>query len=344
MRSFSFKDEEVTMNKRDLRLFNVFWFMLALLMTFSGFTAKAFAAEDSYPNKPIRLIVPFPPGGSNDIVARLISSKLAERLGKSVFVDNRGGAGSLIGTDVVAHSKPDGYTLLLISTTYPIHSSINSNLPYDPVKSFVPIAKLGAGPSVLGVFPGLPVKSLKELIALAKEKPGKLSCSVMGVGTFGHLATELFKEMADIDVVLLQFKGGGPAIIDTMGGHSQINFGTLTTTMPHIRSGKIKALGVGALKRSAALPDVPTISEAGLPGYEASTWWGILAPAGTPQAIVDRLNKDLRSILALPEVQNLFMAQGAESDYLGSAEFGKLIESEASKWAKVAKKANIKPE
>ncbi len=316
--------------------------LLAISAVLAVFTATAVLAADSYPSKPVRLIIPFAPGGSNDIIGRMMATKLSDSLGKQVVAINRDGGGGVLGMEAAAHSQPDGYTLLIITPTYCIVSSSHSKLPYDPEKSFVPVAKLGSGPGVLVVNPGLPVNSVKELIALAKEKPGKLTCAAAGVGSYQHVAGELFKAMADVNIVIVQFKGGGPSIIDTMGGHSQIHFGTLTTTMSYIKSGKLKALGVGVLKRTAMLPDVPTISESGLPGYDASTWWGILAPAGTPQAIVDRLNKELRAILALEEVRKLFPTQGAEVDHMGPAEFGKFIESEKVKWANVVKKANIK--
>jgi tripartite-type tricarboxylate transporter receptor subunit TctC len=306
------------------------------------FTAMAVLAADTYPSKTVRLIIPFAPGGSNDIIGRMIASKLSESLGKQVIPVNQVGSGGLLGMEAAAQSQPDGYTLLIITPTYCIVRSSYSELPFDPQKSFVPVAKLGAGPGVLVAFPGLPVKSVKELIALAKGKPGKLVTSAAGVGSYQHVAGALFKVLADIDMVTVQFKGGGPAIIDTMGGHSQIHFGTLPTTMPYIKSGKLRALGVGALKRTAMLPDVPTIAEAGVPGYDASMWWGILAPAGTPQAIVDRLNKEIKAIIPLEETHKLFLAQGADVDFLGPAEFGTFIESEAAKWEKVVKKANIK--
>lgn len=318
--------------------------LLALSAVLAVFTATAVLAADSYPSKPVRLIIPFPPGGGNDIIGRLIATQLTEKLGKQVVVENRGGAGGIVGTEAAAHSQPDGYTLLMISPTYTVTTSTHGKLPYDPVKSFVPVAKLASSPAVLVVFPGLPVKSVKELIALAKEKPGKLICAASGSGAWPHLIAELFFLMADIDVVTVQFKGVGPALIDTVGGHSQIHFASLTPVMPHIKSGKLKALGVCDLKRSAMFPDVPTISEAGVPGYETSGWWGIVAPAGTPQAIVDRLNKELSAILASAELQKLLLTQGAKVDHLGPAEFGKLIESETAKWVLVVKKANIKPE
>jgi tripartite-type tricarboxylate transporter receptor subunit TctC len=301
------------------------------------------AAAQSYPSKPVRLIIPFPPGGSNDIVGRFIATKLTERLGKQVVADNRGGAGGVIGTEAAAKSEPDGHTLLIISSAYAINTSLQK-LPYDPAKAFTPVAKLATGPSALTVFPGLPVNSVKELVALAKEKPGQLNFAASGVGTFQHLGTELFKMMAGIDIGIVQFKGGGPAMIDVMGGHTHATIGSLIQSMPHIKSAKLKALGTGGSKRSVSLPDVPTIAEAGVRGYEANNWWGILVPAGTPGSIVDRLHKELSVILSSAETQKLFLDQGAEIDKLGPAEFGPYIAAETTKWGRVIKEGNIKAE
>ena len=312
---------------------------LGLLLALS----TAVAAAESYPSKPVRLIIPFPPGGSNDIVGRLIATKLTERLGKQVVVDNRGGAGGVLGTEMAAKSQPDGYTLLIVSAAYAFNPSLYK-LPFDPEKSFVPVAKLASGPNSLVLHPSVPVNSVKDLIALAKEKPGKLLCAAAGVGSFQHLATELFKILAGVDFTIVQFKGGGPAMIDQLGGHSQISFGSLIQTLPHIQSGKFKVLGTGGVKRSPILPNVPTIAEAGVPGYEATNWWGILAPAGTPTPIVDRLNTELSAVLSSADVQKLFLTEGAEVDHLGPAEFGPFIARETAKWARVVKEANIKVE
>jgi tripartite-type tricarboxylate transporter receptor subunit TctC len=301
------------------------------------------AAAQSYPTKPIRLIIPFPPGGSNDIVGRFIATKLTERLGKQVVADNRGGAGGVIGTEAAAKSDPDGHTLLVISSAYAINTSLYK-LPYDPVKAFTPIAKLGTGPNVFAVHPSVPASSVKEFIALAKEKPGQLNFAAAGVGSFQHLGSELFKSMTGVDVGIVQFKGGGPAMIDVIGGHTHAALGSLIQFMPHIKSGKVKALGTGGAKRSAALPDVPTIAEAGVAGYEANNWWGILAPAGTARPIIDRLYKEISAILSSAETQKVFGDQGAEVDKLAPAEFGPYIVAETAKWGKVIKEANIKAE
>ena len=218
--------------------------LLTILLAVAVSLCSSAAAAQTYPVKPVRLIIPFPPGGSNDIVGRLIASKLTERLGKQVIADNRGGAGGVIGTEVAAKSEPDGHTLLLVSSAYAINTSLYK-LPYDPAKAFTPVAKLGTGPNVLTVHPTVPVNSVKELIALAKEKPGQLNFAAAGVGSFQHLGTELFKMLAGIDIVIVQFKGGGPAMIDVVGGHTQITLGSLIQFMPHIKSGKVKALGTG---------------------------------------------------------------------------------------------------
>jgi len=317
--------------------------LFAMILVCAVALCVGMAAAQSYPTKTVRLIIPFPPGGSNDIVGRFIATKLTERLGKQVVVDNRGGAGGVIGTEAAAKSEPDGYTLLIISSAYAINTSLYK-LSYDPVKAFAPIAKLGTGPNVLAVYPGVPVNSVKELIALAKEKPGQLNFASAGVGSFQHLGSELFKSLTGADIGIVQFKGGGPAMIDVIGGHTQAALGSLIQFMPHIKSGKVKALGTGGAKRSVSLPDVPTIAEAGVAGYEANNWWGVLAPAGTPRPIIDRLYKEISAILSSPETQKLFGDQGAEVDKMTPTEFGPYIVAETAKWGKVIKEANIKAE
>ena len=314
-----------------------------IVLVFAFALCSGMATAQIYPSKPVRLIIPFPPGGSNDIVGRFIATKLTERLGKQVVADNRGGAGGVIGTEAAAKSDPDGYTLLVISSAYAINTSLYK-LPYDPVKAFSPVAKVGTGPNVFAIHPGVPVNSVKEFIALAKEKPGQLNFAAAGVGSFQHLGSELFKSMAKVDVGIVQFKGGGPAMIDVIGGHTHAALGSLIQFMPHIKSGKVKALGTGGAKRSVSLPDVPTIAEAGVTGYEANNWWGILAPAGTPRPIIDQLYKEISGILGSTETHKVFGDQGAEVDKLGPVEFGPYIVAETAKWGKVIKEANIKAE
>jgi tripartite-type tricarboxylate transporter receptor subunit TctC len=304
-------------------------------------TTTAYAQE--YPTKPVRLIVPFPPGGSNDIVGRTIATQLGERWGKQVVVDNRGGAGGVIGTDLAAKTAPDGYTLLVVSIAHAVNPWLYK-LTYDPIKSFTPVAILATGPNVLTVNPGLPVNSVKELVALAKQKPGELQWASAGVGSFQHLGGELFKLTAGVDILHVPFKGGGPAMIDVIGGHTKILFSSLVQTMPHIRSGKLRALATGGTTRSAVLPDVPTVAEAGVPGYEAVNWWGIVAPAGTPQPIVDRLHKEVTAVLSTPAVQKQFSSEGAEVVQMTPAEFGAFMVKELQKWERVVKEGGIKAE
>ena len=317
---------------------------LSLLAALAATLALAgSAAAQDYPTKPVRLIIPFPPGGSNDVVGRMIATQLGERLGKQVIVDNRGGAGGVLGTEVAAGAAPDGYTILVVSLAYTVNPWLYK-LKYDPLKSFVPVAMLASGANVLTVHPSVPVNSVKELIALAKQKPGELNYASAGAGSFQHLGSELFKLMAGVDIVHVPFKGGGPAMIDVVGGHSQVLVSSLVQTGAHIRSGKLKALGVGSAKRSALFPDIPTIAEAGVPGYEMANWWGILAPAGTPQPIVDKLAKEIGGVLSAPETQKHFAAEGAEVVQKTPAEFAAFIESELAKWQRVVKEAKIKAE
>jgi tripartite-type tricarboxylate transporter receptor subunit TctC len=317
----------------------------SLMLTAAGMllaVSTSVAAQD-YPNKPVRLIIPFPPGGSNDVVGRMVATQLSERLGKQVVVDNRSGAGGVIGTDIAAKSPPDGYTLLVISIAHAVNPWLYK-LNYDPIKAFAPIGILATGPNVLVINPSLPVNSVKELVALAKQKPGELQYASAGVGSFQHLGGELFKLNAGVDILHVPFKGGGPAMIDVIGGHTNVMFSSLVQTTPHIRSGKLKALGTGGTKRSPVLPEVPTVAEAGVPTYEAVNWWGIVAPAGTPQPILDKLHKELTAVLSSPEAQKQFENEGASVVQMSSAEFASFIAKELAKWERVVKEANIKAE
>jgi tripartite-type tricarboxylate transporter receptor subunit TctC len=316
-------------------------FVLTAAFLLAALAAPA-AAQSDYPSKPVRLIIPFPPGGSNDVVGRVIAQRLGEGLGKQVIVDNRGGAGGVIGTDAASHAAPDGYTILVISLAHAVNPWLYK-LPYDPIKAFTPIGIMGKGPNVLSVYPELPVKSVKELIALAKSKPGDLQYASAGVGSFQHLGAELFKLLqAGVDMLHVPFKGGGPAMVDVMGGHTKVIFSSLVQTTPHIKSGKLRPLGVGGTQRSAVLPDVPTIAEAGVPGYAAENWWGLLAPAGTPPAIVARLHKELTAAQDNPEVKKYFDTEGAVIVKMSSEEFGKYMVSEMAKWERVVKEGKIK--
>jgi tripartite-type tricarboxylate transporter receptor subunit TctC len=303
----------------------------------------AVAAQD-YPNKPVRLIIPFPPGGSNDGVGRLIATHLSERLGKQVVVDNRGaGAGGVVGSEVAANAPHDGYTLLIISLAHAVNPWLYK-LPYDPIKSFTPVAILASGPNVLVVNPDLPVHSVKDLLAAAKAKPGQLQYASAGIGSFQHLGGELFKLTAGVNLLHVPFKGGGPAMIDVIGGHTKVMFSSLVQTTPHIRSGKLRALGTGGLTRNPVLPDVPTIAEAGVPGYEAVQWFGVLAPAGTPREIVARLHGEVVRTVQAADIRDRFAGDGADSVGSTPEEFAAFLRAETAKWAKVVKDAGIKPE
>jgi tripartite-type tricarboxylate transporter receptor subunit TctC len=313
----------------------------ACAIPFACATASAHAqSADTYPTKPVRMIVPFPPGGSNDIIGRYLANHLSERFGKQVVIDNRGGAGGLIGTETAANALADGHTLLLISVAYTMNAAIYK-LPYDSVKSFARVAQLGTGPSALAAYPGLPANSVKELIALAKAKPNTLVYATAGIGSFQHFASELFRTTAGISMVHVPYKGGGPAMIDTIAGQAQLSLGSLIQFLPHFRTGKLKALGTGGAKRTPVLPDVPAIAE-DLPGYEANNWWGILAPAATPPAIIKKLNLEINRVMQMPETQKRFASEGADPVSGTPEEFSKLIANEMVKWAKVAKTANIK--
>src|SRR5215468_4939426 len=301
------------------------------------------AAAQDYPTRPVRLIIPFPPGGSNDVVGRLIATHLGERLGKQMVVDNRGGAGGVIGTEAVAKSPADGYTLGIISMAHAVNPWLYK-LTYDPIKDFAPVGLLARGANVLVVHPSLPVNSVKELMALAKQKPGDLQYASAGIGSFQHLGGELFKLMAGVDILHVPFKGGGPAMVDVVGGHTKVMFSSMVQTVPQIRSGKLRALGTGGLSRSPVLPDVPTISEAGVPGYEAVNWWGVVAPAGTPAAIVEKLHQEITAVQNSDEVKKHFATEGAQVVQMSSAEFAAFIEKEMKKWERVVKEGGIKAE
>ncbi len=303
--------------------------------------ASPAAFADDYPNRPVRLIIPFPAGGSNDVVGRLVANQLSEKLGAKVYVDNRGGAGGVIGTEVAANSPPDGYTLLVVSLAHAVNPALYK-LNYDPIKSFTPVGIMATGPNVLVVNPDLPVKSVKDLLALAKEKNGDLDYASAGIGSFQHLGGELFKLTAGVKIQHVPYKGGGPAMQDVIAGHVKIMFSSLVQTTPFIQSGQLRALGLGGLKRSAVLPDVPTIDEAGVPGYEAVNWWGILAPAGTPAAIVEKIHADIQKATASPELKEAFDREGASAVNMTSAEFGHYIETEIAKWSRVVKEGNIR--
>jgi tripartite-type tricarboxylate transporter receptor subunit TctC len=301
------------------------------------------AAAQDYPARAIRLIIPFPPGGSNDVVGRIIANQLGEKLGKQVFVDNRGGAGGVLGTDLAAKAAPDGYTLLVVSIAHVVDPWLYKE-PFDPVKSFVPVSIIATGTNVLTVNPKVPVHSVKELLALAKEKPGVLNYASAGIGSFQHLSGELFKLMAGVNIQHVPYKGGGPAMLAIIAGEDQVMFSSIVQTVPNIQSGHLRALATGGEKRSPILPDLPTIAEAGVPGYVATNWWGILAPAGTPQPIVDKLHEAIAGLLDSAKTKQFLDNEGAAPVHMSSAEFGRFVAAEIAKWGPVVKKAGMKVE
>jgi tripartite-type tricarboxylate transporter receptor subunit TctC len=315
--------------------------ILGLLLTLSAFAAPA--AADDYPSRTIRLIIPFPPGGSNDVVGRIVANQLGQKLGQQVFVDNRAGAGGVIGTDVAAKSAPDGYTLLVISVAHAVDPWIYKE-PYDPIKDFVPVGILGTGTNVLTVNPKLPVNSVQDLLKLAKEKPGVLNYASAGIGSFQNLGGELFKLMAGVDIVHVPYKGGGPGMLAVIAGEAQVMFSSIVQTVPNIQSGLLHALATGGAKRSPILPDLPTIGEAGVPGYVAADWWGILAPAGTPAPIVAKLHDAIEEVLQSADTKKYMDQQGATPLFMSAADFGNYIQSEIAKWGPVVQKAGMKAE
>jgi tripartite-type tricarboxylate transporter receptor subunit TctC len=318
----------------------------AVLIAATGLvqSAPASAATPEYPTRSIRLIVPFAPGGSNDIMARLIGQHFSESMGQAVIVDNRPGAGGIIGTDAAAKSPPDGYTLLMMSVTLAVNPSLRLNLPYDTHRDLLPITLVASAPLMLVVHPSMPAKSVKELIAYAKANPGKLNFASGGPGTTPHLAGELLKSMAGIDMTHVPYKGGGPALTDLVAGQIQLMLENIPSTLPHVKADRLRALAVTGLTRSALVPHLPTLDEAGLKGYEIVGWNGLFAPAGTPQNVVARIHAETVKGLAKPEVKERLATLGAEGVGSSPAEFAKFFAAEISKWAAAVKQAGLKPE
>jgi tripartite-type tricarboxylate transporter receptor subunit TctC len=316
---------------------------LPLLIVAMLVASVASAAAQQYPTKPIRFIIPSVPGGSNDVVGRAFATQLGERLGRQLIVDNRGGAGMVIGTELAANAPKDGYTIALISIGHAVNPWLyNLKGRYDPVKSFTPVALLASGPNVLAVNPSLPANNVKQLIALAKKSPGKVGWASASLGSFQHLGGSLFELMTGVKFLHVPFKGGGPAMIDVIAGHNHVMFSSLVQTTPQIHAGKLRALGVGSKKPNLNLPGVPTIDEAGVPGYEATNWWGIVAPAGVPQAVVDRLRKEIAAVQGSQAVRDQLAKEGAEVIDISQAEFAAYIASETEKWGKVVKETGMK--
>ena len=317
--------------------------LLVLLAAVSAIVPPAAAQAPAYPTKPIRIVVPFPPGGATDILAREVAQKLNEAWGQQVIVDNRPGAGGNIGSELVAKAAPDGYTLEMGTVgTHAINASLYAKMPYDNVKDFVPIILVAGVPNVLEVNPSLPVNSVAELIAYAKANPGKLNFASSGNGTSIHLSGELFKAMAGVEMTHVPYKGSAPALQDLIAGQVQLMFDNLPPSLPQIKAGKLRALAVTSSVRAPALPDVPTVAEAGLPGFEASSWFGLLAPAGTSPAIVAKINAEVAKWLATPEAKENLSKQGANAAGGTPEDFASHIAAETAKWAKVVKASGAK--
>jgi tripartite-type tricarboxylate transporter receptor subunit TctC len=309
---------------------------LAALVAATVISAQPAEAQKAYPDKPVRIVVPFAAGGGVDILTRIMGQYLTERLGQQVIVDNRPGAGGNLGTDGVAKSPPDGYTLVMGTTgTHTINPGLYPKLPYDAVKDFRPITLTASVPNLLVVNPELPVKSARELIELAKASPGKLNFGSFGNGTSNHLSGELLKSVAQIDVVHVPYKNAPQAVIDLMTGQISFAFINMPLALPHVQGGKLRALAVTGAKRSTAAPEFPTMAEAGVPGFVVESWYGLLAPAGTPDAIIERLHRDVVAVLAKPEVQSAFAQQGAEPMTSTPAEFATLIVEGKKQWAEI---------
>lgn len=303
--------------------------------------ACAGAAAQAYPVRPIRLIVPQSAGGSTDLVARPLARQLSEALGQPVVVENRPGAGSVIGTDLVSKAAPDGYTLLAVAASFTISPSLYKQLPFDPVRDFAPVTLLSAFPNVLVVKASLPVHSVRELIALARSRPGQLNYGSSGIGTGTHLSMELFKHLAGIEMVHVAYKGGAPAVNALLAGEVQVNLATISTALPQIRAGKLRALAVTSRERSAAMPEVPTIAESGVPGFDYSSWIGLLAPAKTPQSVIARLGAEAAKAIRTPEIKAILALEGAEPVGDSPGEFAAIIQTEIARWKKLVEATGI---
>ena len=315
---------------------------MSALILGSTFIAAAAASAQEYPARPIRIVVPTLAGGSADILARLIGAKLHERWGQPVVVENRGGAGQMIGADIVAKSAADGHTILLPTVTYTTSAATQTRLPFDPVNDLAGVTMVGEGPFLVTVHPSLPVKTLKDLIALAKSKPGHLNYASSGTGSILHLVTEVFAAGARIKLVHVPYKSIAPAVTETVGGHVPMMFGSLPSVLPQVKAGRLRALAVSTAKRSSFVPELPTVAEAGVPGFEARQWWGVFAPAKTPRPVVAKLNGEIHKILAAADVKSRLADEGAEPVVTTPEAFGAIVKSDIAKWKKVVADLNLK--
>jgi tripartite-type tricarboxylate transporter receptor subunit TctC len=316
----------------------------AASLALCALAAAGNAPAQTYPTKPIRLVVPYPPGGSNDVLSRLTAQAMSPGLGQQVIVENRGGAGGMIGADNVAKSAADGYSLVNVQASFTANAALRTKMAYDPMGDFAYIGMMARGPLLAVVHPSLPVKNVKELIALARGKPDAINYGSTGTGGYNHLATELFARMANIKIVHVPYKGVAPALTDLMGGHTQLVMTSLPSALTQVQAGRLKAIAVGSEKRSSFMPEMPTISESGVPGYFAEFWWGLAAPSRTPNDIVNRLAAELTSALQSPELKQRFAAEGAEPSVMTREQFTRFVANEITRWRKVAREANIQPE
>lgn len=314
------------------------------LLALALFPLLGSAWAQSYPARPVRFIVPFPPGGANDTIARLLSPSLSEVLGQQVVIDNRGGANTIIGTDLTAKAAPDGHTILIVPGSFSINASLYKKLPYDSLRDFAPVVMIGNGAYMIVVHPSLPVKTAADLVALAKQKPEEIRYGYSGVGNVTHLAGELFNMMAGTKMLGVPYKGGGPVVIDLLAGRLSVFFSTVSTASAHVKAGRLRAIGATTTEPSAAFPDVPPVSRSGLPGYEVSGWYGILAPAATPKDRIDRLNKAVRAVLGKPELKNKLLSLGIEPVDSSPEDLQRFIAADIRKWAKVIKAINLPPQ
>jgi tripartite-type tricarboxylate transporter receptor subunit TctC len=309
-----------------------------------GIACAAGVCAQAYPVKPVRLIVPFAPGGGTDVIARLLAARMSESIGRQMLVDNRGGANGIIGTEIVARAPADGYTLLFVSSPHSVNPSMYPKLPYDTLHDFMPVSQVAASPYVLVVHASLPVRSVRELVALARARPGQVDYASGGSGSSAHLAAELFKDMARVDLREIPYKGAGPALAGVVAGQTALVFGNALTVEPYIRSGRIRALGIASPKRSASLPEVPTIAESGVPGYSADAILGMLAPARTSRSIIDFLNAEVHKSMRSPQMAESMKNMGVEVALTTPEEFGRLIESEIERWGRLVRKLKLRAE
>ena len=311
------------------------------IVLFAAALLPAHAAAQEYPNRTIRIVVPFPPGGATDVVTRIVAQKLTDQMGRQVVTENRGGAGGIVGTETVARSAPDGYSLVMGTTgTHAINASLYSKLSYDPLKDFAPVTRTALLPNMIVAHPSVPARNVRELIALARRSPGQLTYASSGSALY--LSGALFASMARIEMLHVPYKGGGQAMPALLGGEVALAFATVVSSLPHVKAGKLRSLAVTSARRTRAAPEYPTVAESGLPGYEAVAWYGVLAPAGTPREIVGRLNTEIVRVLGLADVQQLLLAQGAEPVSDTPAEFAAIMRADIAKWGEVVRKVGAK--